>query len=167
MNKNILGKKALSSPKGFTLLEMIVTVALAGILVAFGVPSLHTFGVNQQIKTTSFDLFATLLYARNEAVKRCARVVVEPAGEWTKGWMVKTIEQSGATLVLDEKSLRSGDIILESKNKSIVFNKDGRVKGTTTVAITISSSQPEVTSRSRCMRLNLSGLPNSSEGGCS
>jgi len=61
---------------GFTLLELMVALAVAGILFAIAVPNLRTFIQNNRLTAASNDLLASLQLARTEAVKRQANVVV-------------------------------------------------------------------------------------------
>src|SRR5512133_2253989 len=75
--------------QGFTLVELLVTLAVAGILASLAMPSYREFVANQRIKTASFDLMSSLTLARSEAIKRAAQVTVAPAGgTWANGWSV-------------------------------------------------------------------------------
>lgn len=55
---------------GFTLVELMVTVAIAAILLGVGVPSFRTLIENNRIAAASNDVVTALQYARSEAVKR-------------------------------------------------------------------------------------------------
>lgn len=61
---------------GFTLMEMIVTMVVAGILVSIGIPSFISTVRNNRLAAQTNELISSLLYARSEAIKRNARVVV-------------------------------------------------------------------------------------------
>ena len=56
--------------KGFTLLELMITVVVAAILLAWGVPSFREFQRNSAMTSAANDLITGLLAARAEAVKR-------------------------------------------------------------------------------------------------
>src|SRR5215831_8991903 len=55
---------------GFTLWELLVTILVAGLLVAFGIPSFRDAQRNSAITAAANDLITGLLAARAEAVKR-------------------------------------------------------------------------------------------------
>ncbi len=55
---------------GFTLWELLVTMLVAGVLVAVGIPSLRDMQRNSAITAAANDLITGLLAARAEAVKR-------------------------------------------------------------------------------------------------
>jgi type IV fimbrial biogenesis protein FimT len=56
--------------RGFTLWELMVAVAVAGIVLGFGVPSFQEFLRNNAMTSAANDLVAGVLLARAEAVKR-------------------------------------------------------------------------------------------------
>lgn len=52
------------------MIELIVTVGVAGILLAFAVPAFTQLAVNSRLTTQANDLVAALNLARSEAIKR-------------------------------------------------------------------------------------------------
>ena len=60
-------KKAQS---GFTLLELMLVVTIAGLLLAFGVPAMGNFFRNARITGAANDVMAALHFTRSEAIKR-------------------------------------------------------------------------------------------------
>ena len=77
---------------GFTLLELMVVIAVLAILSAVAAPSIATFISTQRLRNAAFDLVSDLLLARNEALNRQNNVVISPSsasgGEWSDGWTI-------------------------------------------------------------------------------
>lgn len=55
---------------GFTLLELMVVLAIAGVLFAVGIPAMGNFIRNSRITGAANDVMAALHFARSEAIKR-------------------------------------------------------------------------------------------------
>lgn len=62
--------------KGFTLIELIVTLTVAGILLTIAIPNFRNVIKNTQLTTDANELVTTLNTARSEAVKRAVPVAV-------------------------------------------------------------------------------------------
>ncbi len=58
-----------SNTRGFTLIELMVVISIAGILLAYAVPSFNEFSKNNQLKSKSRDLVTLISFARAEAVR--------------------------------------------------------------------------------------------------
>lgn len=58
------------APAGFTLLELIVTLAIVGLLAAFAAPNMGTIIRNHRITTLTNEVLTELKLARSEAIKR-------------------------------------------------------------------------------------------------
>lgn len=89
-----------ASAKGFTLIELMVTVSLVVILMAVAVPSLTTFQRNAQLTSFSNTMLASINAARGEAMKRGQFSVVVPSdgSNWSSGWIVFVdVAVAGAT----------------------------------------------------------------------
>ncbi len=67
-----------NSNHGFTLLELLVTVAILAIVAVIAAPSLQNFVLNNRIRTQAAALTTSLVFARTEAINRSTRVVTYP-----------------------------------------------------------------------------------------
>lgn len=79
------------STEGFTLIELMVTLAIAAVLLVVGVPSFVSFQRNSQLTSLTNSLVASMYAARGEAMKTGMNAFVVPTGngaDWTTGWIV-------------------------------------------------------------------------------
>lgn len=61
---------------GFTLIELVITLALAAIILTFAVPNMRSFIQSNRFATQANDFIADLNYARSEAIRRRTPVSV-------------------------------------------------------------------------------------------
>ncbi len=88
------------SSTGFTLIELIVTLAIATILITTAAPSFFEMTKRNRLTTQANDFVSTLSLARAEAASRGLRIVVckspapynicTNAGDWEQGWILFT-----------------------------------------------------------------------------
>lgn len=78
------------------MIELLVTIAIAAILLGLGVPSFIDFMVRNRLTTYNNDFVAALATARSEAIRRGTTVSVCKrssdtscvGGTWSNGWLV-------------------------------------------------------------------------------
>jgi type IV fimbrial biogenesis protein FimT len=75
---------------GFTLVELMITLAIAGILVAVGIPSFSSTISSNRLSSYANEFVTALNLARSEAIRRGQNVVVRRIGtqQWENGWQV-------------------------------------------------------------------------------
>lgn len=75
---------------GFTLIELMITVAIAAVTLSFAVSTFRSVVVTNKVATEVNDFVAGLNLARSEAVKRSGNAgLVAVAGGWGAGWDVR------------------------------------------------------------------------------
>ena len=76
---------------GFTLVELMVVIAIAAILGSLGVPAFRDLLLNQRLASASNGFVSALNLARTEAIQRSQRVhvVALSSGDWSSGWAVR------------------------------------------------------------------------------
>jgi len=146
--------------RGFTLPELMIVITILAVLLAAGIPSMAEFVRNQRVKTASFDLLSTLVFARSEAITRNATVKVEPltAGAWATGWTVK--DAAGTVL----RTLEPTPNVAIDGPTNVEFRGSGRLVTTTVPTFELTATGTNVTSR--CIRVDLSGRPTTKASTC-
>ncbi|WP_409439905.1 GspH/FimT family pseudopilin [Psychromonas sp. GE-S-Ul-11] len=80
--------------KGFTLVELVVTLALLSIVIAISASSYQTLLANQALSSAASKLYYTLQLAKTEAIKRNVKVYVQFCQQGEQ-WSVGMSEASG------------------------------------------------------------------------
>jgi len=148
---------------GFTLIEMMVTLSVIGVLLALAVPSFRQVILNQGIRTASFDLFSALEYARSEAIKRSNIVSVKPSGNWTTGWQVVDVSNNKLRGWTATSSVAV--TTTPSSLAAISFGKDGHLT-TSAPKLQIDPTTSMNGVESRCIQVDLIGRPRTQTGAC-
>lgn len=74
---------------GFTLFELIITVAIVAILVGIALPNYREFSIGMTVSDNTNDLVGALQAARADASTRGRPVaVIANGGDWSNGWQV-------------------------------------------------------------------------------
>jgi type IV fimbrial biogenesis protein FimT len=132
---------------GFTIIELMITVAVASILLAIAVPSFNQMIISGRLTAQSNEMVAAMSLARSEAIKRNANVTlcrsanmtgcVTSAGAW-QNWIIR-VGPAAAGTVLRQGSMNNfgGTLVMRSTltNDQVIFGPDGLARtGGTTVA---------------------------------
>lgn len=101
---------------GMTLIEVLITVAIAGIILAWGLPNLADYVRTSRVVSTTNELVAALTAARTFAVSRSVQTVICASSNgisctasttWGSGWMV--FEDCDGDNTLDTSAVTCAD----------------------------------------------------------
>lgn len=129
---------------GFTIIELMITVAIVSILLVVGVPSMTRFLADRAAEANAQEFIEAVRFARTEAMKRAqpiklcatdapeAEAPVCKGDDWSKGWLVV---HSGSSQVLriqnGLQAMRATDPVdaaageIEFQSTGIAFGGDG------------------------------------------
>lgn len=141
--------------RGFSLIELVVVVAVLGVLASLAAPSMSRLVATQRVRTSAANLHLTLLRARSEALKRNAPVTLSAVnGDWSGGWNV-TATVSGAPRVLEAVQAQGAVAVTATPAlTSVVFGYDGRTAQG--VQFVVTSLTADAT---RCVSIDPTGRP--------
>ncbi len=107
----------LQTRKGFTVIELMVTLSITAILLSLGVPAFQDYSLRQRMSASISALHNDLLYGRSQAVYRNTQVVACPGSpssgctqstDWTAGWIIFDDTDTDRQHQADEDLLRHG-----------------------------------------------------------
>jgi type IV fimbrial biogenesis protein FimT len=164
---------------GFTLVEMLIAIAVLGILIMIGLPSMTTWIQNTQIRTHAETTVSGLQLARAEALKRNATVRFQFVNSLTascalstsgKSWVVSLTDPTGlcnldpsetvSPMIIQKKDGSEGspNTTLAAGASAVVFNGLGRSTGgnvTIDITNTVGGACGSAVGQMRCLQIQV------------
>jgi type IV fimbrial biogenesis protein FimT len=173
------------------MIELMVTIAIAAVLIGLAAPSFTKVLQRNRIATEANSLTADLQYARGQAIKEGLPVTVcistdqtscsTSATDWSAGWIVfsdPNANQAVDTTPTAESVWRtqpsfssngSTDTFGDSTNRAFTYSRDGFLTGlpvgTTDVKLSL-KTVPANANAARCLTINRIGRQAVSTGAC-
>lgn len=152
------------SVRGLTLIELLVAIAILGILAALAASTMSGFIASQRLRAMATDLSMAILKARSEAIKQNVSVTLSPLRvDWAGGWQILDPVAPGTSPAIDTWTAK-GSVTVATNPSSlgqVVFNANGRVATATAISFVLTDL---ATSDARCVSVDPSGRPYSRQG---
>ena len=151
--------------RGFTLLEVMVTVGILGVLAALAAPSFQPLIEKWRVQQTVENMQSTLYYARAEAIKRGGRIGIQKNPkttpgcalantnqEWGCGWFVFVDSddngkwKSGEEILQAVSTPANTDVIHKTGGTNIKVDRYGMMSGLNAKGFIFSPSPTGVSS---------------------
>ncbi|MEP6907358.1 MAG: GspH/FimT family pseudopilin [Pseudoxanthomonas sp.] len=150
---------------GFTLVELMVVIAIAAILLTVALPSFQAVLRSNRLATTSNELLTSLSLARSEGIRStrgggvCASASGTACdGNWNNGWLVWTETDGNGAFDAGETVVRysqgKAQLLLSAVANTVAFDARGRaIGGGTDIQLTPAGVSTPV----RCVSVGVTG----------
>lgn len=167
--------------RGFSLLELMVTITVMAILLAIAVPSFRDLIHRSEVSSASNEILGSMAYARTEAINRgqlvsmCASSTGDACSGSTAydtGWIVYTYPAGAASankayvaassILLRATTARSGVSVISNTGTVVTFGQQGQLKPSTQLKFatcwrSADTGEGEITDKVPGAELNING----------
>lgn len=147
---------------GFTLVELMVTVAIIGIVAAVAVPAMQSMIMSSRLNGAAEELTSAVQVARSEATRRNATVRLCPTGDgstcsstaaWSRWIIVGRDNASGSMEVIRDEAV-SGAYQVTGPADGIRFRPSGLIDTSSVMTVCTDAS---ASNNQRVLTVNLGG----------
>lgn len=153
-----------NSQRGFTVIELMITIVVLGILATVAVPGFGEIYKQNRLATQANTIIAAINYARNETINQNNNVLIAPvvAGtDWSGGWTVSV----GGTVLRNFEGFKK--TALTSSAATFTYQADGSIVGTNPITLTLTPSDcPTGKDHMRVVTISLSGQASTVHNNC-
>lgn len=161
---------------GFSLIELMVTIAIVSILLTLGVPSFSAVLRNITLTTQANNFVAAINLARSEAIRRNTAVTLSATASnitqhhWESGWQIWVDSNGNGTLDNGEllrlfPDMGSGTLV--SNTSLLHFSGNGFLDGRQQVTLVFSLQPPDCAAEpARDIMITPAGRPSIQETSC-
>jgi type IV fimbrial biogenesis protein FimT len=158
---------------GFTMIEMLMTIAIAAILMGLAIPSFRFVTNSNRIAGELNGLLGDLQLARAEAIKDGRTVTVCQSNDgatctnstsWQDGWIAFAdptnvgVYDAGEIYIRKQKPFSGTDSFVASNNVTVItFNREGYAVGMANGTLLTLHDSTNTSAWTRCLSINLSG----------
>ena len=128
--------------RGFTMMELLVAVAVAAVLFGIGIPMFRNATLGSRLSAAANNLLSSVQLARSEAIKRNVSVTLcassdgatcAASGGWEQGWIVVDTVADPDVVIQRQQNLPTGFKLTQSGGSvPLVFQPIGIGMGAAT-----------------------------------
>jgi type IV fimbrial biogenesis protein FimT len=163
---------------GFTLMELLMTIAIAAIVATIAIPSFRYVTNSNRIAAEVNGLLGDLQFARAEAIKEGQPVTVcmskggttcdTTGNAWNSGWIVysnptgtgsnTTLPAAGSILRIQSTFTSTDTFLAAPAFSAITYNREGYAIGVGNGTLISLHDSTDTTAWTRCLAVSMNGM---------
>lgn len=152
------------APRGFTLIELMIVLAIIGVILTIALPSFSEISMSTRLKAYANELVSSVYLARSEAIKRnepmklcvstdganCA------SGNWNQGWIVL---DSSNVVIRRQQALHAGYSVTDTSAGAILITFQPSGLSSTAANMKVCRKTPTAGRQERSVSITATGKP--------